>query len=89
MGRLRQRELAPARRRIEALWAAIDRIELTEAIARRAGDLAERYRLRAYDAVHLASVEQVADTDAVLVSADDELVEAARTMGLTTIRSLR
>lgn len=88
MGRLRSRQIGGVRRRIEALWAAIDRIELTEALARRAGDLGERYELRAYDAVHLASLEHAGDSETVLVSADLELLDAARSLGFTTIRPL-
>jgi uncharacterized protein len=86
MGRLRPRQLHASRRRISALWAAIDRIEPTEPVTRRAGDLAERHRLRAYDAVHLASLEHAADPGTVLVSADVELLQAARSLGFTTIR---
>jgi len=86
MGRLGPPHLGIARRRIEALWAAVDRIGLTAALARRAGDLADQHRLRAYDAVHLASLEYVGDPETVLVSADEELLDAARSMGFTTIR---
>lgn len=85
MGRLGPRQFGIARRRIEALWAAIDRVELTEELARRAGDLAEQHGLRAYDAVHLASLEDVGDPETVLVSGDQELLEAARSLGFTTI----
>ncbi|MHB8695252.1 MAG: type II toxin-antitoxin system VapC family toxin [Solirubrobacteraceae bacterium] len=88
MGRLGPRQVRLARRRIEALWAAIDRIELTAPLAYRAGDLAEVYGLRAYDAVHLASAMSVADTDVVLVAADADLLAAASSVGLTTIRHL-
>jgi predicted nucleic acid-binding protein len=87
MGRLGAQQLGSARSRIEALWAAVDRIELTEALARRAGELAERHRLRAYDAVHLASLEHAGNPETVLVSADDELVDAARSLGFATIRT--
>lgn len=86
MGRLGPRQLGIARRRIEALWAAIDRIALTEELVRRAGDIAEQHRLRAYDAVHLASLEDVGDPETVLVSGDEQLLEAARSRGFTTIR---
>lgn len=86
MGRVRPLELPRVRRRIDALWAAIDRIELTVALARRAGDLAEQHALRAYDAVHLASVEQVGDSELALVSDDDDLVQAARAIGITTVQ---
>ncbi|MBD0330449.1 MAG: hypothetical protein ICV64_10155 [Thermoleophilia bacterium] len=56
--------------------------------SRRAGHLAEPYALQAYDAVHLASLEQIGDSEVALVSAGDELVEAARSLGFTTIRPL-
>ncbi len=86
MGRLRQREHARARRRMEALWGALDRLDLTEPLAREAGELADSHGLRAYDAVHLASAASVADADTVLITADGELLTAARALGLTTIR---
>jgi hypothetical protein len=84
--RLGRHQLAAARRRVEGLWAAVDRVELTEVLGRRAGDLSERFSLRAYDAVHLASVEQVGDPDTVLASADDSLLAAARALGFATLR---
>ncbi len=85
MSRLGARQVGIARRRIEALWAAVDRVELTTALARRAGELADQHRLRAYDAVHLASLECVADPETVLVSADEELLGAARSMAFMTM----
>jgi predicted nucleic acid-binding protein len=79
------RGIATARERIEALWASIDRVEVTESLAVRAGELADGHGLRGYDAVHLASLEHVGDTDVVLVTADRDLVEAARSIGFATI----
>ncbi len=84
MSRFDRRDLGPARRRIETLWAAVDRIEPTAALLRGAGDLAEEHGLRAYDAVHLASLEQIADAETVLVAADGDLLAAARSRGFTT-----
>lgn len=85
MGRFRRTQLSRASRHIEALWAAIDRIEPTEELARRAGDLAEEHGLRGYDAVHLASFEEIADDQTVLVATDGDLVTAARTRGFFTL----
>jgi len=85
MGRLASDQLPTVHRRIEALWAAIDRVALTERLARRAGDLAAEHQLRAYDAVHLASLESVEDGEAVLVSADGALLDAARAQGFATV----
>lgn len=68
-----------------ALWREIDGIVLTEALASRAGDLAEDFALRGYDAVHLASAEAIADEDAVLVTADTELAAAAASLGILAV----
>lgn len=86
MGRLSPTRLARARRRIETLWVATDRIELTAALARRAGGLAEEHGLRAYDAVHLASLLEVANEETILAAADGELKAAARALGVTVAR---
>jgi hypothetical protein len=37
--------------------------------------------MRAYEAVHLASLEHVGDDDALLVAADEELLAAASALG--------
>ncbi len=84
MGRFGQRGLGLVRRRVEALWGALDRIEPSDALVHRAGDLAEEHGLRAYDAVHLASVEQLSYEDAVLAAADGDLLAAARERGFAT-----
>lgn len=91
LGRLRRarsigaRELRIARQRFEALWAAVDRLDVAEPLVRRAGELAEAHGLRAYDAVHLASAEDLGDPEVVFVSADGKLLDAAGELGLTTI----
>lgn len=82
--RLRERAVSSRRRHLETLWAAIDRLEVTERLVRMAGELAERNGLRAADAVHLASAVSVADTELVLVAADGDLIAAARRLGLAT-----
>ena len=48
-----------------------------------AGDLAEAWRLRALDAIHLASVLEVADDQTVLQTWDRRLAVAARSMGVS------
>jgi len=84
MGRLDRRGLAATRSALELLWAAVDRVEPTKALLTHAGDLAEQHALRAYDAVHLASFEEIADAETVLAAADGELLAAARARGFTT-----
>jgi uncharacterized protein len=54
-GRLSQRQLRLARDRLEARWTEVRVVELSEDVARLAGDASEAYGLAAGDAVHLAS----------------------------------
>ncbi len=49
---------------------------------RRAGELAQAYSLRGYDAVHLAAASAVADSDVVLVTGDADLANAANSIGI-------
>lgn len=50
--------LFPAlRRNLDIQWAAWEILNVTEPLIRRAADLAGHYRLRGYDAVHLAAAE--------------------------------
>ena len=86
VSRLTPAQLGVARRRITALWEAVERVEFTEALGQHAGDLAEHHGLRAYDAVHLASLESLGAPDTVLVSADEKLLEAASAIGFATLR---
>lgn len=76
-----------ARRLLERLWADVGRVGVSASLAVRAGELAEEHRLRAYDAVHLASLEAVGDAETVLVSADLDLVRAAGALGFATVRA--
>lgn len=81
-GRLTGDGLAAAKR--ELAWR-LDRVlvvEVSAAIAARAGDLAELHALRGYDAVHLASAIQVGPADA-LATWDAGLRQAAEQEGIT------
>ena len=51
--------LASLKRALDADWTRYVTLDATEAICREAGELAERFRLRAYDSVHLATFAQV------------------------------
>ena len=83
--RLGNGALRAARSQLDRLWSEVDRIEVTERLAREAGRLAELHALRAYDAVHLASLESVEDRETVLISADAALLDAARAHGFATV----
>lgn len=71
---------AGAKRAFENDWPRYLAIEATMAVCVRAGDLAERYRLRGYDSVHLASFLEIATrADGVQFSSfDADLNQAAR-----------
>jgi predicted nucleic acid-binding protein len=76
-GRLDAHTLSKAARSIEALYEELDVIGLDAALARVAGDLAERHALRGYDAVHLASALAIDDRDLVMATWDRDLAAAA------------
>lgn len=90
--RRREGVLAPAdyRRSVRDLdgdWSRYLRFEVAEALVRAAGRLAERYRLRAYDAVHLASALVMRDQlgEVNFACWDSGLNAAARRAGLTLL----
>ena len=70
---------------LERLWREIDGIEVTERLARRAGDLADACGLRGYDAIHLASAEAILDEGDVMVVSDSRLAEAAASIGIDAL----
>jgi uncharacterized protein len=81
-GRTGRRWLTTAVETIDRLHRALRVVALDDALARTAGDLAERHALRGYDAVHLASALAV-DVPGQLVIAtwDQELAAAALAEG--------
>ena len=64
----------------EATQAELVLIGIDEALARQAGDLAEEFKLRGYDAVHLASALALGAFTTV-VTWDDDLGRAAIASG--------
>lgn len=74
-----------ARESAEQFWGAVERVTVTTSLVQRAGDLAEKHGLCGYDAVHLASFEEIADERTVLVATDGDLVAAARASGFLTL----
>ena len=75
-------ELRRAKAAFEADWPRVLALDLAGELARNAGDLAERRRLRGFDAVQLASYLTIArefpDDDVTFSSADTALARAAR-----------
>jgi predicted nucleic acid-binding protein len=82
MRRIDEQELRAAVGAFEQLHGQLDLVDVTEALVRDAGELAETFHLRGYDAVHLASVEEIADTDVVLATGDPSLRTAAASLGI-------
>ncbi|MBI5380156.1 MAG: type II toxin-antitoxin system VapC family toxin [Nitrospirae bacterium] len=69
-------------------WESYFVIEVTDGLIRSAGDLAEKYLLRGFDAIHLASAInlQIKVRSAVGFSSNDlKLNQAARKEGLTLL----
>ena len=80
---------AEARRlaeQFEADWPRLSAIQVEDGLARRAGELADRFNLRGFDAIHLASFELVleragSEDEVMFSTADDNLARAARKLG--------
>ena len=84
MGRLTAGQLTDAVDELDSLIDQLDIIELSTEIARAAGELAQRFGLRGYDAVHLAAGLAMNDADVVLVTGDHHLATAAQAAGIAT-----
>ena len=94
--RRRERALGPrafasAKKAFEAEWSKYFAVEVTSALCRHAVEFAERYRLRAYDSVHLAAFAEVAREagarDTRFSSFDTALNRAARSLRRTPVRA--
>ena len=89
-GGLRPRAFAAAKRALDEDWPRYLAIDVTAALCRDAGDLAERHGLRGYDSVHLAAYLQVARAAGkarVRFSCFDDRLTAAARSATRTARS--
>lgn len=81
-GGLTASKLAVAELELEEQWPTYLTLEATDMLSRTAGDLAERYALRGFDSIHLATFAEVARRagvhDTRFSSFDDRLNRAAR-----------
>lgn len=84
-GRVAPGHAPEARSRVEAVWGQVSSVDVDDALVRSAGDLAERHRLRAADAIHLASAIRVRAAGTALVSFDHRLREAAAAEGFDVL----
>ena len=77
-------------RNVDSDWARYLVVEVTDSLIRDAARLAEAHRLRAYDAIHLASAAAVHDRLAepiMFASWDAGLEKVARREGFESLRS--
>lgn len=81
-GELTAARLAAAKREFESDWSSYLTFDVSAALAREAGEIAERYALRGFDAVHLASFAELTrragSAETRFSSFDDRLNKAAR-----------
>lgn len=81
--RLSPAELRAALDELDAIWAALDVLDMTEALVQAAAKTARDHALRAYDAVHLAGALAFAEGEEIAFACwDNELSEAADKHGL-------
>jgi uncharacterized protein len=67
---------------LDAFWASVRPLEITEAVQLRAGLFARQHSLRGADAIHLASATAVGDPELLMAVWDRRLAKGARTVGL-------
>jgi predicted nucleic acid-binding protein len=67
------------------IWPELDIVEVTPSLAATAGDLAETWSLRGFDALHFAAALEVAGPDASMVTWDRRLWRAAQAVGLRVL----
>ena len=81
-GVLTASKLMAAKREFDEQWPAYLTLEATHSLCRVAGELAEKYNLRGFDSIHLASFAEVfrraATDDTRFSSFDDRLNQAAQ-----------
>lgn len=80
-------KFASAKRKFDEQWPTYLAVEVNESLCRAAGALAEKYRLRGFDSIHLASFSEIARTAGIkgtrFSSFDDRLNRAARRLRRT------
>jgi uncharacterized protein len=64
-------------------FEAVRPVELSDKVAREAGDLARQHALRGADAIHLASVAILATRDVIVVTWDRRMHAGALAMGFS------
>ncbi len=90
-GVLTASKLTSAKREFEDQWPTYLTLDATDSLCRAAGEVAEKYSLRGFDSIHLASFAEVArragTDDTRFSSFDDRLNQAARKVTRTLERT--
>lgn len=89
MARLTTDEHGKCLQLLDQLWLEVDVAEVDEVVVRHAADMAMRFALRGYEAVHCASAQQLVDENGddddvvvVVASGDQQLLTAWAELGL-------
>jgi len=81
-GDLSPAKFAAAKRSFDAQWPAFLTLDVTASVSQEAGNFAEHYALRGFDALHLASFAEISrragSTETHFSSFDDRLNKASR-----------
>jgi predicted nucleic acid-binding protein len=89
-GVLTASKLTAAKREFDEQWPAYLALEATDTLCRAAGELAEKYSLRGFDSIHLASFAEISrragTADTRFSSFDDRLNRAAQKVTRTLER---
>ena len=76
---------ADAHAEVEVVWRSLFAVDIDANLVRAAGDLADRHRLRAADAIHLASAIRIREPETAFVAFDARLREAAAAEGFQVL----
>jgi predicted nucleic acid-binding protein len=82
LDRLTKKAHGEALAAFEALYSDLVTVGVDQDLARHAGECAEDFGLRGYDAVHLATALELGDEEVVLVTWDRDLARAAERVDL-------
>jgi predicted nucleic acid-binding protein len=84
-GRLGSATISAVAREIELVWAKVAAVAPTQELIQSAGDASDRHALRAYDALHLATLSTQPTADTSLACWDKDLRRAAGELGYRLI----
>ncbi len=90
MGEIEGHELDRIKHEFDLDWPHVNQLPVEREVVRLAGDLAERFGLKGYDAVHLATADRLyreVRSPLSFACFDSALNAAASTLGLTRVAS--